>query len=1503
MGLLGALLLIGCMHFGAVVSFGQALPPSPPGPDDELVAPKPVEVLPPPELRLNTETPLQGPGRLAERGNVVEKVTRAWRLGQEGRWPIAVSLLQSIIDIGDRGNMYLIDKRTYINSREFVHRVIEVKLPIEGRQAYRDCYGPLARKLLSGAVETMDSEQALDVANRFLNTTAGAEAAELAGDWLMNQGRYRDAAMAYQRLVRVRPGNHDPAPAVYAKLAFCYGRLGQASRIPGLNTKASPMTRAAMLPFGGMNRTLKAVLNDLATEGGTVSLDAVGEPANDWITLGGAPDRSRVMRGAKVSIKKRWSKSIVKGGGAKPPVSRHPRQPKPQHREVIAAARDDIVIVFRDGHVVCRDIYTGETRWAYRAEKTSRTRLRYNVYDVQREDAVAVISDGGVFYCGRMASMNRYVRPGRPQVKRQQAYLKARVAATGKLMWEAVRANRKVTIEDGVVVGEMLMDMVFVGVPVVADGALYVVATADGDVLYLLKFDASNGKLLWRRYLSSGTASCSTRVRWGVGQITIPPSVMPSVSEGQVVVVANNGLVMSLYAESGKFNWVVRYESNVKPPQTSRGRSIGRRTVLPAKPLNAPVIAGGRVVFLPHDSDRLHCLDATDGSPLWQSSLMKSPKYLLGVCDGMAIVAGDKLSFIDLATGKMVRGTSLPEILGRPALTDKGVWFSTKGYLIRANLRTGKLDRRIAQLPGAKADELGALLFVRNKLVATSANRITAYFRFEDSYGELTSRLAVAERKAPLYLSRAKVCSGGQEFERAIADYDKCLAIADPVRDKETVREARRMLFETYLDYGANTGGPNAIKHLDKAAAYPHKPSHHVRLHLQYAASFEKMRKFPQAVDHFRTMFIKWPMHSHRFVVGKQQSDVAIGVHVEKRVGDLIKTHGQKVYRKYDLEAKALYKKAMAAKSPVDLKKIVDRYPNSLWKPLAWLNAGRFELVAGKINDARVAFRRAESTALNLQQKTEALAGQFAAVEARGKKPAYLRRARRILEDIVLVVAKNPSLRVPVRGKPNVALVWAKALLSKKYKDIPPGGVIGEDPSSLASLADGILAGKPAWASKPVAESLLHPIYYGTGGDDNIVLTRDVKGTVSAFGVRSGKRLWRSSMPGGSRGKKSKAAIYDNLLVICDADRVAAFRLDKSGKLAWTHSVTRLRGNYHQAIRAAVGNVAFNNSVQFAFTPDAVIVLAISGEVKSLDVQTGKLRFQVKSKQYTCGAPAGNEDAVAYMTAGNRKLVVLDAMTGHELFSVASREQWGERRLRAIHMDDEHVMVEMDGQFRCYDVRNGKLLWSQLLAAATNAHYPLVWVLAQTEDVVVLGTIDAKMKAINKQSGRLLWEQKYQMISRSIGNYPLRAGMSDTDLFVVVAQTNAIVTRNTGQVVLEPTIYSYGLLTGKLNWKASLRDKMRGPALLSKPLITAKHVITTARSCVYSGRKNKITSEVRMFELVTGKLVNTKIKSGSYSRNSDMLRYGNILPGAQARGGTLVVDGGKGLTAYRKVDK
>lgn len=1477
---MGLLLLIGCMHFGAAVSFGQE---------------------PQPEVRLNTQNPLQGPGRLAERGNVVEKIIRSLRLGREDRWPVAVGLLQSMIDTCDSGGMYQIDERTYINKREFIHRVIEIKLPVEGRQAYRDMYGPLARKLLNKAAETLSAEQALGIANRFLNTVAGAEAAELAGDWLMNQGRYCEAVNAYRKLIHIRLGGVDPPPAVYAKLACCYGRMGRGSRILGLLRFARQETCVANVSLGKTTKTLTAVLEILAAESGAVRLGQVGEASLDWPTLGGASDRRHVMTESPISIQNLWSRKIIDGPRLNALSRRHRRSATPTRRprlDILPVVSGDVAAVFRSGQVFCYDIYTGQVRWRYKiARRGGPPGVPDNFFyarGLRLEDSTVTISNGVVYYCGLMQTGSRDRQEARQQ-------LMARDLATGKKVWDAIKANRKVKIND-VPADEILRDMIFVGSPAVAGGGLYVVATADGDVQFLLKFDASNGELLWRQYLSTGISPSPVWFRIGRHSMVIPHSIMPSVSEGRVIVVCNNGLVFNLDAETGRPSWASRYESKVATPKFSRGRRVRRANTSLPRPISAPVIVAGCVIFLPLDSDKLHCFDITDGSRLWDPVPLKGADCLLGVRDGVAVVSGEKLVFIDLATGNNLRSIATPKMLGRAALTDKGVWYATKGSLVRVNLQTAKIDKRIEQLPGADADELGSLVFAQNRLLATSANRITVYFSFDDSYRELTRRLAAAERKAPLFLSRGKVCSGGQKFEKAIADYGQCLAIADPIKDKDTIYEAKRMLFETYLDYASNTKGPKSIEHLDKAVVYSPDVAHHVRLHLQYTDSFEKMCKYAEAVDHYRTMFIKWPGHHHHLTVGKHRPKVAIGRYAANRVGELIQTHGRTVYARYDREAESCCKKAMAIGNADAFRKVVDAYPNSKWKPLAWLGAGRFDFAAGKLDDAQMSFRRAETVSLSLQQKAEAIVGQFAVAEARGERPAYLRRARRILDELAELLAAKPEIRVPVAAGRKPALAWARALLATdRYRSIPSGAIQNDDPSRLAAIASDLLKTPPVWSDKSGSENLIQPVYFGDGCDMSIVLTCDTKGAISAFDVRSGKRLWQVMPPssGAAFLYGYKVAVYDNLLVVCGRSLVSAYHLDKNGKLAWKHGVAKLDRNSYRKARGSTGNV-FNLTAQYAFTPDAVVILVANGEVKALGVRSGRLRFKNKSKWGVSGEPAGNEDVIAYLTAGSKKLVVLDSVTGRQIFSVAGKRRNVVRRLGVACVDDENIWVEMDGWLRCYNTHKGGLVWEHRLPKAANVNASLVRVLGRNEDNLVIGTADAKVKVLEKRTGKVVWEQKCQLQDSNTGGYSIVALLSDTDVYMTVVRAGSrALSRASGGSGQQPMLYSYRLDTGKQNWKAPIFGK--GTSSMGVRLLLAgEHLVTSVRSRVRQGRKLVVTDEVRMFDAATGKLNHTNTEISKCNLRSTAHRNVSICPGAQARGKTLILDGVKGPIAYRK---
>ena len=370
--------------------------------------------------------------------------------------------------------------------------------------------------------------------------------------------------------------------------------------------------------------------------------------------------------------------------------------------------------------------------------------------------------------------------------------------------------------------------------------------------------------------------------------------------------------------------------------------------------------------------------------------------------------------------------------------------------------------------------------------------------------------------------------------------------------------------------------------------------------------------------------------------------------------------------------------------------------------------------------------------------------------------------------------------------------------------------------------------------------------------------------------------------------------------MICDRYLVSAYHLDKGGKLAWQHGVAKSSRNFYRSVRNKVGNVSVNTVAQYAFTPDAVVILAANGEVKALDVRSGTLRFKTKSEGYTSGEPAGNEDVIAYLTAGSKKLVVLDAVTGRQIFSVASERPNVGRRPGVVCVGEENVWVEMGGWLRCYNTHKGELVWEHRLHDAVIANVPLVWVLGRNENNLVIGTVDAKVKVLEKRTGKVVWEQKYQSQGAHSGNYPMAAVLSDTNVYVTVARTSAYsLTRALGSNVQQPMVYSYRLDTGKLNWKASIFGKGLSIVIV-RPLLTGKHLITSVQSRVYQRRKWAIADEVRMFDAATGELNHTKTEARKYNPRNMAHRNIGICPNAQARGNTLILDGVKGPIAYRK---
>ncbi|HND54535.1 MAG TPA: PQQ-binding-like beta-propeller repeat protein, partial [Pirellulaceae bacterium] len=219
------------------------------------------------------------------------------------------------------------------------------------------------------------------------------------------------------------------------------------------------------------------------------------------------------------------------------------------------------------------------------------------------------------------------------------------------------------------------------GPPIVADGRLFV-ALRKGDTLetesHVACFDATTGRLRWRRFLAAAENAKQRRVvEWTHDLLAL--------SEDSLYVQTHAGVVASLDVRDGRLNWLTAYPRS----------TLGDDAPAQQRDLAPCLIERDLVVVAPRDSERLHAFDAVSGRQVWMNDgpQASDATQLLGVGAGRLVTGGDALQWFDLATGRWqcrfppagTRATGTvrdaPRGHGRGLLAGPRVWWPTHDKL------------------------------------------------------------------------------------------------------------------------------------------------------------------------------------------------------------------------------------------------------------------------------------------------------------------------------------------------------------------------------------------------------------------------------------------------------------------------------------------------------------------------------------------------------------------------------------------------------------------------------------------------------------------------------------------------------------------------------------------------------------------------------------------------------------------------------------------------------
>ncbi|HEX4148329.1 MAG TPA: PQQ-binding-like beta-propeller repeat protein, partial [Pirellulales bacterium] len=381
---------------------------------------------------------------------------------------------------------------------------------------------------------------------------------------------------------------------------------------------------------------------------------------SDWATFAGADQRTRQVRARLDVGAVRWKQVLPKSPGVE--LSFSTRRVAEDHREPLSyypLVVGDWLLVNSQFSIRAYDIRTGNPAWGldpviYRdPEFTDQRHTNRPTLGMPR---FTMTASGGKLFA-RMGSAVTGTQNEQP-VPSAQGYIACLdLAAEGKLLWRATPSEERWAFE---------------GSPL-CDGQRVYVGMRRSDVrpqAHVACLDVRTGQLLWRRLV------CSAETPAQQGPWDEITHNLLTLHEGLLYYNTNLGAVAALDAGSGHLAWVTSY------PRAKSG-DLSQRATHFYRDLTPCVYDSGRLFVAPSDAPPVFALDAASGLLLWkvEPSQNDTPIHLIGVAGGHLWASGEKLWWIDIATGKR-RGYwpegPTPKSLGRGALAgDKVYWPTT----------------------------------------------------------------------------------------------------------------------------------------------------------------------------------------------------------------------------------------------------------------------------------------------------------------------------------------------------------------------------------------------------------------------------------------------------------------------------------------------------------------------------------------------------------------------------------------------------------------------------------------------------------------------------------------------------------------------------------------------------------------------------------------------------------------------------------------------------------
>ena len=1306
-------------------------------------------------------------------------------------------------------------------------------LSLEGRSLYRQLYGLKAAHLTREGIAQRNPKLLEDVVEQYPGAGSTATALQWLSGYYFERGELADLVKQWTHYARLYP--RQVMPDVYTAL-----KLVASLKVLGRNSDALRCFDLMLEDFGkkdiivaGRRIPPTKFLDDFA---GHFELEQGG----NWPVFGG--DNTHARRSTKpLQLENRlWSSSYLGDhrngeGGNRNTGNRQSIGPV----SIFPVIAEGTLYYQTGSDVVARHLTTGNIIWAY-------TVSGRNVWPVRARGVAAFAKLPEprfvTVHKGRLYANLRRHAGHRNAVEEIMVCISSR---NGEQLW--MRGGNEDNDED-------LRTARFVGAPIVRDGKAFasIVVERGAPHSYLVCLEAKSGKLLWKSFLGLDQFYYTNRS----ARRTLTPGGSPAESGGRIFLSTNLGTVAAVSAETGRVEWISTYPRRRNPTGSfsfNEEDGASDHTWL----VNVPVVAEGKVLVTPHDSDYLLCLDKTTGAISWMKHREEN-LYLLGVRDGRIFMSGRRVYCLDVRDGSLINRSV--ELAGAPAgrgVVGKNYIFCPGGgQLHRVFTDNGKLGH--ARTWGEEVSA-GHLLQVGDILVVTGRSGIDVYSSEKNHYQRQKDLVSKHPNDPTAHLELGYILLSRKEITLAVKHIREALRLyeageGDPKFDFR--KAARELLFMSYgrLAEDAAVRGDNfaATKAYQDALGVTQDKNMYYTGTVNLALHLKRLGKAKEAVHYFQEIIENFG----DFWREQNSLRLSAATFAKEEIESLLAEHGPDAYAEVEARADDLFRLAGHQDWYLRCLEVIHRYPNSRAALAALTVVGTNRLKEGRVLESfrfwMQLYQRKPDNALEAgmhvavcfarlgeKEKALSLLTSLSKMPA-GEKLHYLGdevafpEFRRTL--IAELSSERPALPVTVPLPPfteewqiqaaDLGIMslsealnenWKLAALGRSFLVAGRGGVVLLDAQTgmrqwIHSRRKGI-----SWLGISIGDA--HGFFRGQAVRQ-VSINKVLDEPASVAGLKAGDVILEF---GGAKIVNGREQLI-NVIQSSPAHQKIPVVIRRDG-VRKVITVSLMARPENIGLAAIVGNIA---------------VLAAQGEVFAINLNNGKQLWKQDEPALENAFPASLQSRIGFF--GNSLTRARTIQAGVNSSALG---------LLATNLLDKRIQVR--------DTRDGSILWSAETEGKLQ-HAPV------TTDEKVLCLQQAKGQPVELVA-RGLWD--------GLVSYRLNMGMSEADI-----RSNVLVSDESFFVTLENSVEKRKLKTGRLLWSHPVTGQAPLKLLLKNrrlALITHGHRLKVldngsgrllwkrdlpAQSDWFKhsffGRKNFLavanTGEVQALELTTGRL-------------------------------------------------